>query len=314
MVHRIFPQMAENTRFRMTLFSLRSMALAVILSASFTFPAALQAQRRRDAASGDDSPRVVATLADLDRLTLELASPNDDITRAAIDSLQVIDHPRIVPPLAGLLRSGRSDIVVDKALDALRGLGHESAIEVLTEFTNHRRASARRRAFQALSAIEDGRVAAIIERGLRDSDRSVRGVAALALGEIGATSSLGTLFVALERNVIEAAIAIGKLGNAASIERFDGFLGNEPLGVMLSGYDEYLRRDDVPIEAKTAIVERLGETAGVMVRQFLQNYLRWFPVRSRNRELLALRDLVNETIQTIPETSTGTTIRNGAAQ
>ena len=290
------------------------MTIVILLSVSFAVPGASQAQRRRAAAAGDDSPRIVATLADLDRLTEELASPNDDTARAAIDSLQVIDHPRIVPPLATLLRSGRSDVVVDKALDALGGLGHASAIEVLTEFTSHRRASARRRAFQALASIEDDRVAAILERGLRDSDRSVRGVAALALGEIGASASLDTLFHAMERNVIEAAIAIGKLGDVASVERFDGFLGNERLAVMLSGYDEYLRRDDIPVETKTAIVERLGETAGVMVRQFLQNYLRWFPARTRNRDLMALRDLVNETIQTIPETSSGTTIRNGAGQ
>ncbi|MEM9075361.1 MAG: HEAT repeat domain-containing protein, partial [Myxococcota bacterium] len=167
---------------------------------------------------------------------------------------------------------------------------------------------ARRRAYQALAAIEDSRIPQLLERGLRDSDRSVRGAAALALGEIGADGSLDTLFIAFERGVIEAAIAIGKLGNRQAVERYDGFLGNEPLGVMLSGYGEFLRRRDIPFATKKGIVERLGEVAGVMVRRFLGEYFATLPERTRNREIRELKSLLEETIARIPEEAAGTRI------
>lgn len=285
-------------------FSILFSALLVVSTAA--------AQPRRGAQSEDEPARPQVTLADLDEIVPKLQSANLDEVREAIDLLSVIDHPRVVPHLADLLRSGRPDAITNRALSALRGLAAPQSIEVLTEFTNHRRPGARRRAYQALAAIDDRRVAPLLERGLRDSDRTVRGAAALALGEIGARGSLDTLFRAFERNVIEAAIAIGKIGNASAIERYDAFLGNEPLGVMLSGYNEFLRRDDIAHDAKKGIVERLGEVAGVMVRRFLQDYLRSLPERTRNRQIRELKELVEETISRIPEEAAGVRIGPGA--
>ena len=259
-----------------------------------------------DAPSG---PRV--TLADMDEILPRLQSANPDEVREAIDLLVIVDRPQVVPPLAELLRSGQPDRITDRALEALRGLAHPNAIEVLTEFTNHRRVGARRRAYQALAAIDDERVRPLLERGLRDSDRTVRGAAALALGEIGAKPSLDLLFHAFERGVVEAAIAIGKLGDEGSVERYSEFLGREPLGVMLSGYEEYLGRSDIDLETKAAIVDRLGEVAGVMVRRFLQSYLNQFPSRIRDQEVRELFERVEETIARIPEEAAGETIGGG---
>ena len=224
-----------------------------------------------------------------------------------------MDDRRVVPPIAALLRSGRPDAITDRALNALKVLGAANGIDVLVEFTHHRRAGARRRAYQALAAIDDRRVPSLLEPGLRDSDRSIRGAVALALGKVGNRESLDILFKAFERNVVEAAIAIGKLGNNASIARYDEFLGREPLGVMLSGYHEFLRRDDISLEKKSEIVERLGEIAGTMVRRFLQEYAGTLPDgRIRNRELREHKELVLNTIRRIPEEGGGTTM--GGAQ
>ena len=290
------------------------MRISILFTALFVLSAAVAAQPRGSRAQDDEPSRPQVTLADLDEITPKLQSANLDEVREAIDLLSVIDHPRVVPHLAELLRSGRPDAITNRALSALRGLAAPQSIEVLTEFTNHRRPGARRRAYQALAAIDDRRVAPLLERGLRDSDRTVRGAAALALGQIGARRSLDTLFRAFERNVIEAAIAIGKLGNAASIERYDSFLGREPLGVMLSGYHEYLRRTDIAHDAKKAIVERLGEVAGVMVRRFLQDYLRTLPERTRNRQIREMKELLEETIARIPEEAAGVRMGPGAAE
>ena len=162
-----------------------------------------------------------------------------------------------------------------------------------------RRARARRLAYQALAAIEDRRVPALLEQGLRDSDRSVRGTVARDLGEIGASGSVDTLFVAFDRGVVEAAISIGKLGDRRSLTRFNEHLGQMPLSVMLSGYTEFLRRADMPDEVKIDVVGRLGEVSGPMVRAFLQRYLDTFPTRgaaSRSR----VRTVVIDTLRRIP--------------
>lgn len=258
--------------------------------------------RRRPAADSEQAAEPTGpqpTVRDIDTIAARLQSHDADEVREAIDLLSVIDHPSVVPHLAELLRSGRSDEVTDRALLALRGLAHPSAIEVLTEFTHHRRARARRLAYQALAAISDRRVPALLEHGLSDSDRSVRAQCARSLGEIGATGSVDTLFVAFDRGVVEAAISIGKLGNRAAIGRFNEHLGHMPLSVMLSGYNEFVRRNDIPDEAKIDIIGRLGDISGDMVRVFLQRYLDTFSSgRAAQRD--RVRQVVIETLRRIP--------------
>lgn len=276
--------------------------LSIVAAASLAFAAQhTEAQQRsRNARAQEAEPAGPRpTLADLDSIVARLASDDSDEVREAIDQLTVIDHPSVVPHLAELLRSGRSDEVTDRALEALRGLAHPSAVDVLVEFTRHRRPRARRIAYQALAAIEDPRVPALLEQGLRDSDRNVRATVARDLGEIGARQSLDTLFLAFERGVVEAAIAIGKLGDRESIARFDEHLGRVPLSVMLSGYHEYLRRSDIPDDVKISIVNRLGEVSGPMVRSFLQRYLDTFPTHGRAAQS-RLRTTVVETLRRIP--------------
>jgi len=283
---------------RESLFAVAAIALVVLL----LVPERADAQRRRRRGqtsdqAADDGPR--PTVRDVDRIAEQLSSSDTDQVREAIDLLSVIDHPSVIPHLAELLRSGRSDEVTDRALQALRGLAHPSAIDVLTEFTHHRRARARRLAYQALAAIDDRRVPDLVEHGLSDSDRSVRSTCARALGEMGARGSVDTLFVAFDRGVVEAAIAIGKLGNRASVARFTEHLGEAPLSVMLSGYSEYVRRDDIPDAVKLDIIGRLGEISGPMVRVFLQRYLDTFGTgRAAQRD--RVRQSVVETLRRIP--------------
>ncbi len=288
------------------------------LVASLLVPSSVLGQRRAAQENQENSGETASappTIRDLPQVVERLQSEDADQVREAIDQLVVIDDAQVIEPIATLLRSGQSDHLTDHALAALGSLKKVEGIEVLTEFTHHRRPGARRRAYHALAAIEDARVVPILEAGLRDSDRGIRGVAAIALGERGATDSLELLFRAFERNVVEAAIAIGQLAPNEAVDRYNGFLGNEPLGVMLSGYEHLLRRDDISLETKTAIVERLGEVAGVMVRRFLQSYLNTFPerFRRRDREVRELRDLVRDTMVRIPEQASGETIRPGGA-
>ncbi|HJL18894.1 MAG TPA: HEAT repeat domain-containing protein [Sandaracinaceae bacterium LLY-WYZ-13_1] len=277
----------------------RLLSILLALSAVVVLAAPGRAVAQRGRSSDDEGSAPTPTVRDVDEIAARLESSDPDEVREAIDLLSVIDHPSVIPPLTELLRSGRSDEVTDRALMALRGLGHPSAIDVLVEFTHHRRARARRLAYQGLAAIDDRRIPELLEQGLRDSDRNIRAAAARALGDIGARRSVDTLFLAFDRGVVEAAIAIGKLGNRGTVEQFTEYLGDVPLSVMLSGYHEYVRRDDIPDEVKMEIVNRLGEVSGPMVRQFLQRYLDTFPTRGRASRS-RLRQNVVDTLRRIP--------------
>jgi len=264
-------------------------------------PTDAEAQRRRRRAPADTSEAAgpQPTVRDVATIAARLESGTTDEVREAIDLLSVIDHASVVPHLATLLRSGRSDEVTDRALQALRGLAHPSGIDVLTEFTRHRRPRARRLAYQALSSIEDRRIPALLERGLSDSDRSVRALCARTLGDIGASGSVDTLFVAFDRGVVEAAISIGKLGDSAAITRFNEHLGNMPLSVMLSGYSQFVRRNDISDDVKIQILGRLGDISGDMVRVFMQRYLDTFS-SSRRASRNRVRQVVLDTLRRIP--------------
>jgi HEAT repeat protein len=286
---------------RRSSFTLAAMVLALAL------PAAAQRGRRQppqprvsEDTQAEEPTGPQPTVRDIDTIAARLSSTNADEVREAIDLLSVIDHPSVVPHLATLLRSGRSDEVTDRAITALGGLAHPTGIPVLVELTHHRRARARRLAFEALARISDPRVPALLEQGLRDSDRLVRASSARALGEIGARGSVEILFVAFDRGVVEAAFAIGKLGDRASITRYNEHLGRMPLSVMLSGYHEYLRRTDIPDEVKVEIVGRLGDVSGPLVRAFLQRYLDTFPQSGRAAERNRVRTVVIDTLRRIP--------------
>lgn len=253
-----------------------------------------------------------------------------------LDLLLLLDDPAVIPAIAELLRSGPPANVADRALDALAALEHRSAMEVLVEFTNHRRPAARRRAYLAISVIPSRDRPALLEGCLSDSDRTIRGLCAESLGDIGSKRSLDILFRAFERGVLEAAISIGKLGDEEHIDRFDEYLGQQPLPIMLKGYDEFLKRRDISRARKIQIVTGaceaeleqrrrdqamrdrgrtppprdpdaplcdpnrlygLGEIGGPAIRTFLFDYLNTFPENDDSELVRA----VEETIRRIPD-------------
>jgi hypothetical protein len=141
---------------------------------------------------------------------------------------------------------------------------------LLGELTQHRRPAARLLAYRGLAQIPGPLSDEALARGLRDSDAAVRGLCATQLGERNARAHAELLLRALERGVPEAAVAIGKLGDASMVARYDALLQRLPIDVMLGGYAEFLKRSDLAESTKLEIVARLGEVAGVVVKRFLE--------------------------------------------
>jgi HEAT repeat protein len=172
-----------------------------------------------------------------------------------------------------LLAAGQVDVVTDHALDSLGRLAVREGRDILLAFTRHRRVEARRRAYIALARLKDPSLVATLSEGLRDSAPEVRSAAAQALADMRASSATPLLLRALGRGVTDAAAALGKVGDEASVDQFSAFLGRQPLNVMLAGYANYLERADLPESLKLRIVAVLEDVSGAAVKSFLAEQL-----------------------------------------
>ena len=227
----------------------------------------------------------------------DLASGDEVRVARAIEQLGARKDPGSVGALIAFLRAGQSDLLADRAIEALGKQASSAALPLLTELANHRRASARVAALDAAAKLRGQASDALLMAGLRDSDASVRGESARLLGERGTRSAVDLLFRALERGVPEAALSIGRLGDAKAVTRMHGLLGKLALQTLLSGYEAFLQRTDLDEATKLDIVTRLGEVAGLTVKRFLEQQLVAGVARRSPRVAAALR----ENAKRIPE-------------
>lgn len=186
------------------------------------------------------------------------------------------DSDRDARAIATWLRIGQTDVVADHALDALGRLRSREARDVLIAFRLHRRPGARIKAYTALTRIGDARDVSVVAEGLRDSSPAVRGEVSRLLLDLPTTPARAAapdLLLALELGVHEAAAAVGKLGDVASVERFGAQVGRLPIHVLLEGYANYLERADLPDPVKLRIVSTLEEISGGVVKDFLTEAL-----------------------------------------
>ena len=252
----------------------------------------------RPAGSSTD---VVETLSPRDAAEA-LRSNDPERVIAGVDAMAVLGGEQGVAPLVDLLHRGPTDAVTDHVVELLGIIGHPSAIEELSNLLHHRRPAVRQAAVQALAAIHDARVRVLLESALHDSDAAVRGEAAEALGNTGATASVPLLFRALERGVPEAAVAIGSLGDGsvavsreAAHDREDPrtttrpltlamWLGRRSLRELLQGYRIMLSRRDIPVAVKEQIIVRLEQQASAQIRTFLQEWIASLPAGYRGRD------------------------------
>lgn len=225
----------------------------------------------------------------IDSAIEDLKSQDLPTVLRAVTTLADAADPRATEPLTELLRKGPPDDVTHAVIQALGAIADPRSVNILIEYMRHRRARVRRYAVQAIAAIVNPRVRDqvldALRSALRDSNDRVRGAAANALAEHQDRGAIDLLFLAFERNVVEAAVAIGKLGGAAEAERLAGYLGRRQLSEILPGFDEFLRRPEFPEDAKVEIIRKLESIAGPDVKRFLVSLTtsppQGFPARVR---------------------------------
>jgi hypothetical protein len=230
----------------------------------------------------------------------KLKSPNPEEVLSSVQLLAASGSSSAVGPLTDLLRSGPRNDITNAIIQALGSIGSKGSVAILIEYLDHRRPDARTAAIYALEAFKDNKVQGALENKLRDSDAQVRNAAALSLGKRGNKAAVPILYQAFDRGVHDAAIAIGQIGTPADAQRLAGYLGKSDIGVLLPGFDEFLRRPKFPQKAKLEILEQLFELAGPEVRRFAVAYKASFPPGTEEDEN-ALYKMVSRMVRQIAE-------------
>jgi HEAT repeat protein len=207
----------------------------------------------------------------------KLQSQDPDQVMDGVQTLAASGSRTAVQPLTQLLKTGPRNDITDSIIQTLGFISHPSSIPILITYLEHRRPDARIAAIYALENFKDHRVARALENALRGSSAEIRSTAALALSKQGDINSVPVLFQAFERGVDDAAISIGQLGNDQHTLRLATYLGKLDIKILLPGFDEFLRRPDIPQKAKLEILNQLFELAGPDVRRFAVAYRASFP-------------------------------------
>lgn len=195
--------------------------------------------------------------------------------------------------VAKLLEQGRSDVVTDRALEALASVGTPAAGQLVAQYAHHRRVAARARAFTALGKVagSDRALRELVASGLRDGAPEVRAAAARSLESLKATEATPLLLKALGRGVPEAAVTLGAIGDASSLEGYNAYLRKQPLDVMLTGYERYVLRPDLNEKSKLDIIAKLEDVSGPAVLQWLSSLARRPQLPAAVREAAAASTL-----------------------
>ncbi|MEZ4390897.1 MAG: HEAT repeat domain-containing protein [Polyangiales bacterium] len=229
-----------------------------------------------------------------------LHAANPDEVREGVAALTRLGTAEVVPPLVELIESGLSDSLLDYVVEQLGFVGRAEAIPTLSTLLHHRRTAVRRLSVSAMKNLfqrtRDARVPPLLESALRDSDRDVRGEAATALGDINARASLGLLQRAFDRNVPEASVAIGRVGDFAAAQRLMESIGRTPLSVLIPGFEAFMARRDLTDDNRHTIVETLVSRSPTRpIKEFLQRWVQGLPPndrsRARQRAMLAIRQI-----------------------
>jgi phage FluMu protein gp41 len=216
--------------------------------------------------------------------------------KSALDDVRVSARAgaAAVPAIVELLKQGLPPAVTQSAIETLGETANDGASEVLGWYSHQRNVALRRAAIEAIGKTRGPIAIRTLRASLSDPDDKVRGLSALALGDLKAKEAVGDLFVALDHKVEEAAASIGQLCDPAECERLAGKLGSVPFDVMTGGLDQVLLRPakDVDDETKIKIVGRVRELGTGETNQFLKDVQQKWPPKSAPRVKQAIDQAV----------------------
>jgi HEAT repeat protein len=199
--------------------------------------------------------------------------------QSAIESFGLAGEARAVAPLMARARRGLPPALLEQVLDTLAVLGQPDAGPLLFEMLSHRRPSVRLRAVQAIATCHPRGADRALMSSLSDSSADVRATAATTLGDLGATAALDSLFLAFDRSVPEAGMAIAHIARPEDMTRVLALVEHVPFSQMGPILAEMLTRTNLAERSRIEIVARLGELASAEARTLLETFAQSRPAR-----------------------------------
>jgi HEAT repeat protein len=210
------------------------------------------------------------TLADA---TTALQSGNQTEVEAGIQALGLIGSKAALDLLNARIARGLPRDLLVTAIFTVGAMGLPEGGPILAELTTHRSAEIRARAVEMLAALQAPAATPALIAALSDPDANVRSLAATGLGDLKASEALDRLFLAQERGVLEASLAIGKVIGARDVPRLLEQLGRTPMRTLAPALKALIARNDVDENARMQVVARLSELATREVKAFLGEVL-----------------------------------------
>lgn len=281
--------------------SVLSIGLSIgLLSGTAAWGSALFATRPALAAPQTKSKPDAATLR------ADLESGDEIRMLRALSELSV--HGSEVPEarelLCSVLERGAPLRVIEAALVAATAVADAGLSETVARYTLHRSPSVRLTATRTL-AVTGGPVAvAALRSALRSADSRVRGAAADGLGKLGARKAVPELFLALDRRVLQAAGAIGRLCAREQCLALSERLGKVPLAAMTAGIDPILLRPaaEIPDDDKINVIGRVAALGTADAARYLVSVAQRWPAEDAGKARQALRNAIESLGEKDPAT------------
>ncbi|HEX9619138.1 MAG TPA: HEAT repeat domain-containing protein [Polyangiaceae bacterium] len=267
----------------------RGFLRALLIGASVWGSAALAAT------SVSAAPKTNAKV-DVEALRAELESGEEGRMLSALAELSTHgkDLPEAANLLRGVLERGASVPVIEAALSVASLLARAELSEAVARYTRHRSPSVRLTATRTLGATGGTAAIPALRAALRSADAAVRGAAAEGLGRLGAKEAVGELFLALDRRVLQAASAIGRLCAPPECLALSERLGRVPLEAMTDGIDHILLRSasEMPDEHKVKVIARVAALATADAARYLVGVANRWPAGDAGKARRALKDAI----------------------
>jgi hypothetical protein len=175
-----------------------------------------------------------------------------------------------VPSIERIVRRGAPLAVTRAAIEALGAMGRPSSSAALRPYLRHREVELHEAAARALILTGGPEAVDAFREGLRGPLAVVRALSATGLGELGAASALPDLLLALDKNVVEAAAAVGRLCAPAECSRLIEKLGPMAPSVVVSGLEPvFFRAAPLSDDALVAIIDQLHALRAPHVERYL---------------------------------------------
>lgn len=216
---------------------------------------------------------------DLAALQKQLASGDRLLVMGALGR---IGGEKIAPAgvlIVDFIKRGSTPELLAAAASAASQLNDRQLAEAVAPLVHHRNAEVSRSAARALAQLGGAASIRALREGLRGPDAAVRGICAGGLGELGARDALPDLILAFERNIGEAATAIGQVCDPTRCKEFSERLGKAPFALVTSGIEQILFRptQEIPEQLKVEIITHLAALRTNEVHRYLAELRQRWP-------------------------------------